>query len=84
MNIVRDGILLAVYSFSIILAYIFLSNPLALLIASIASASDASIMPTIESEIITVFGMCCAMAVLIPTIIFIWLAFTTNQEEYLY
>jgi F0F1-type ATP synthase assembly protein I len=41
-------------------------------------------MPSIQTEIIAVFGIVCAMAVLIPTIVFVWLAFTTNQEEYLY
>ena len=84
MNIIRDGIILAVYTFSIILAYIFLSNPLALLITSIGAASDAAIMPSIQAEVRTVFSIVCAMAVIIPTIVFVWLAFTTNQEEYLY
>jgi hypothetical protein len=84
MNIIKDGIYLAVYTFSIILAFIFLSNPLALMISNIAAASDAAIMPSIQTEVITVFGICCAMAVLIPTIVFVWLAFTTNQEEYQY
>lgn len=84
MNIIRDGIMLAVYTFSIILAFIFLSNPLALMISNIAAASDAAIMPSIQAEIIAVFGIVCAMAVLIPTIVFVWLAFTTNQEEYIY
>jgi hypothetical protein len=84
MNIIRDGIILAVYTFSIIVAYIFLSNPTAIMISSIAAASDAPQMHAIEAEVKAVFGICMAMMVLIPTIIFIWLAFTTNQEEYIY
>ena len=84
MNIIRDGILLAVYTFSIIVAFIFLSGPTATMITSIAAASDAPQMASIESEVIAVFGICCAMLVLIPTIIFVWMAFTTNREEYLY
>ena len=84
MNIIRDGVILAVYTFSVIVVFIFCSSPFATMVSSIAAASDASIMSSIESEVITVFGICCAMAVLIPTIIFVWMAFTTNQEEYLY
>ena len=84
MNIIRDGIILAAYTFSIILAYIFLSNPLTLMISGIAAASDAAIMPSIQNEVNLVFGICCAMAVLIPTIVFVWLAFVSDQEEYLY
>jgi sorbitol-specific phosphotransferase system component IIC len=84
MNIIRDGIMLAVYTFSILLAFIFLSNPLALMISSIGAASDAPQMPAIQAEVRTVFSIVCAMAILIPTIIFVWLAFTTNQEEYQY
>lgn len=84
MNIIRDGVILAVYTFSVIITFIFTSSPLAVMISSIAAASDATIMPSIQSEVIAVFGICCAMAVLIPTIIFVWMAFTTNQEEYPY
>jgi len=81
MNIIRDGVILAVYTFSVILAYIFTSDPLAQIIAAISAASDASIMASIVTEVKAVFGICVAMAVLIPTIVFIWLAYTTNQEE---
>jgi len=84
MNLIRDGILLVVYTFGVILAYIFLSNPFAILVSNLAAASDASIMPAIKTLVFSVFTICCAMAVLIPTIIFVWLAFTTRNEEYLY
>jgi hypothetical protein len=84
MNIIRDGIFLAIYTFSVILAFIFLSSPLALMVSSIAAASDAALMPSIEAEVIAVFGICCALAVLIPTIVFVYLAFTTGNEEYQY
>ena len=84
MNLIRDGILLVVYTFGVILAYIFLSNPFAILVSNLAAASDAAIMPTIKTLVFSVFTICCAMAVLIPTIIFVWLAFTTRNEEYLY
>lgn len=84
MNIIRDGVILAVYTFSVIVAFIFLSSPFAAMISSIAAASDAPQMPSIYNEVVAVFGICCAMAVLIPTIIFVWMAFTTNQEELIY
>ena len=84
MNIIRDGVILAVYTFSVSVAFIFLSAPFAAMISGIAAASDAPNMPAIYNEVVAVFGICCAMAVLIPTIIFIWLAFTTNQEEIAY
>lgn len=84
MNIIRDGVILAVYTFSIIVAYIFLSSPFATMISSLAAASDAPQMTTVYNEVVAVFGICCAMAVLIPTIVFIWMAFTTNQEELIY
>jgi len=84
MNIIRDGVILAVYTFSVIVAFIFLSSPFATMVSSLAAASDAPQMDAIKNEVITVFGICCAMAVLIPTIIFVWMAVTTNQEELLY
>lgn len=84
MNIIRDGVILVVYTFCVILAYIFLSNPFAVLVSNIAAASDASIMPSIKTLVFTVFSICCAMAILIPTIIFVWLVFTTRGEEYIY
>jgi len=84
MNIIRDGVFLVVYTFSVIVAYIFLSGPTAMMISGIAAASDAHQMIALKAELLSVFGICCAMAVLIPTIIFIWLAYTTNQEEYIY
>lgn len=84
MNIVRDGVILAVYTFSVILAYIFTSSPFAHMIAAISAASDASMMPVVYNEVIAVFSICVGMAVLIPIIIFVWLAFSTNQEEVYY
>ena len=84
MNIVRDGIILIIYSFSIILAFIFLSSPLATMVSSIGAASDAPTMPYMMNYVNMVFSICCAAAILIPTIIFIWLAFNSQQEEYLY
>ena len=84
MNIIRDGVILAIYTFSVILAFIFLSSPLALMVSSIAAASDAPMMASIEAEVIAVFGICCALAVLIPSIVFIYLAFMSGNEEYQY
>ena len=84
MNIIRDGIILIVYTFTVIIMYIVLSDPLATTIAAIASASDASQMTSIVSEIKTVFSICVAMMTIIPTVTFIYLAFTTNKEEYIY
>lgn len=83
MNIIRDGILLIVYSFIIILAFIFTSDPFAQTVAGIAGAgSDISMVNTIHEEVIMVYGMCCAIAVLIPTIVFIYLSFNTKNQEY--
>jgi hypothetical protein len=83
MNIIRDGILLAVYTFVIILAYIFLSTPFTMIISGVAAAgADNPHMAAMQNEINTVFSIATAMAVLIPTIIFIWMAFTTRNEEY--
>jgi hypothetical protein len=84
MNIIRDGVILAVYTFSVLMAYIFLSNPFALVISGISSASDANLMHSAYNEVISVFSIATAMAVLIPSIVFIYLAFTTNREEYIY
>ena len=83
MNIIRDGVILAVYTFAIVLSYIFLSTPLASIVGAVADAgSEFGMMATIENEIYTVFGICCALAVLIPTVIFVWMALTTRNEEY--
>jgi len=84
MNIIRDGVILIIYTFAVIAAFIFVSSPFAAMLNGISAASDAPQMATAKTEIITVFGICCAMAVLIPTIIFVYLAFISNQEEYLY
>ena len=84
MNIIRDGILLIVYSFIIILAFVFTSEPFAQMVTGISSASDASMMTIVKNEVITVYGICCALAVLIPTIIFIVMAFTSRHEEYIW
>ena len=83
MNIIRDGVILAVYTFAIVLSYIFLSTPLASIVGAVADAgSEFGMMATIENEVYMVFGICCALAVLIPTIIFVWMALTTRNEEY--
>ena len=84
MNIVRDGVILIVYTFSVILAYIFTSSPFAHMISAISAASDAHMMPIVYNEVIAVFSICIGIAVLIPIVIFIWLAFTTNNEEVYY
>ena len=87
MNIVRDGVLLIVYEFIVILCFIFLSNPVALTIAAITDAGTASgvtQMTYYQTLINHVLSICFILAGLIPLIIFVYLAFTTNQEEYLY
>ena len=84
MNIIRDGVMLIVYTFSIILAFIFLSGPTATMITSIMSAGDAPQMHALETELLAVFGISTALAVLIPTIVFIWLAFSDPRMEIQY
>lgn len=84
MNIIRDGVILIAYTFAVILAYVFLSEPFAVMVSNIAAASDVGMMTVVKNEVFTVFSICCAMAVFIPIIVFIWLAFTTRNEEYLY
>ena len=83
MNVVRQGVILIVYTFSVIVTYIVLSDPAAQMISSIAAAgSDISIMASMESEIKAVMGICFALAVLIPTILFIWMSFTNEEIIY--
>ena len=82
MNVVRQGVILIVYTFVIILAYIFLSEPTAQIINAIAAASDASQMPSLLAEVKAVLGICFALAVIIPTILFIWMSFTNEEIIY--
>jgi hypothetical protein len=82
MNVVRQGVILIVYTFVIILAYIFLSEPTAQIINAIAAASDASQMPSLLAEVKAVLGICFALAVIIPTILFVWMSFTNEEIIY--
>lgn len=83
MNVVRQGVILIVYTFIIILVYIFLSEPAAQIISAIANAgSDISFMNSMETEIKAVLGICFAIAVIIPTILFIWMSYTNEEIIY--
>lgn len=83
MNIVRQGVILIVYTFSVIIAYIVLSDPAAKMINGIAAAgSDIGIMTSMVTEIKAVLGICFALAVIIPTILFIWMSFTNEEIIY--
>lgn len=82
MNIVRNGVILAVYTFSVIIAYIVLSDPAAILINGIAAASDAPNMPSLVTEVKTVLSLCFALAVIIPSVLFIWMAYTDTEIIY--
>jgi hypothetical protein len=83
MNIVRNGVILMVYTFSVIIAYIVLSDPTAQMLNGIMNAgSDISIMASMGAEIKAVLGICFALAVLIPSILFVWMAFTDTEIIY--
>ena len=73
-NIIRDGIILIVYEFIIILLYIVLSNPVALTLDAIVSAATASgiSITSYYNEIKTVFSICFAMLGLIPLVWFVF------------
>jgi len=83
MNVVRQGVILIVYTFTVIITYIVISDPAAQIISAVAAAgADISIMASMESEIKAVMGICFALAVLIPTILFIWMSFTNEEIIY--
>ena len=83
MNVVRQGVILIVYTFAVIITYIVISDPAAQIISAVAAAgSDIGIMASMESEIKAVMGICFALAVLIPTILFIWMSFTNEEIIY--
>ena len=82
MNIVRNGVILAVYTFSVIIAYTVLSDPAATLINGIAAASDAPNMPSLVAEVKAVLSLCFALAVIIPSVLFIWMAYTDTEIIY--
>jgi len=83
MNVVRQGVILIVYTFAVIITYIVISDPAAQIISAVAAAgADISIMSSMESEIKAVMGICFALAVLIPTILFIWMSFTNEEIIY--
>jgi hypothetical protein len=83
MNVVRQGVILIVYTFAVIITYIVISDPAAQIISAVAAAgADISIMASMESEIKAVMGICFALAVLIPTILFIWMSFTNEEIIY--
>jgi len=83
MNVVRQGVILIVYTFSVIIAYIVLSDPAAQMINSIAAAgSDIGVMTSMVTEVKAVLGICFALAVIIPTILFIWMTFTNEEIIY--
>ena len=83
MNVVRQGVILIVYTFAVIITYIVISDPVAQIISAVAAAgADISIMASMGSEIKAVMGICFALAVLIPTILFIWMSFTNEEIIY--
>jgi len=72
-----------VYTFCIILTYIVISEPAAQVINAIAAGgSDISQMPSLVAEIKSVMSICFALSVLIPTILFIWMAYTDTEIIY--
>ena len=82
MNVVRQGVILIVYTFIVILIYIFLSDPTAHVINAIAGASDSVHMPMYLAEIKAVLSICFALAVIIPTVLFSWMSYTNEEIIY--
>ena len=83
MNIVRTGVILIAYTFVIILTYIVISDPAAEIINALAAGgSDISQMPSLITEIKSVMSICFAIAILTPTILFIWMAYTDTEIIY--
>lgn len=83
MNVVRQGVILIVYTFIVILMYIVLSDPIAVTITAIATAgADVPQMANIVTEVKNVLSICFAIAVIIPTILFIWMTFTNEEIMY--
>lgn len=83
MNIVRNGVILGVYTFAVLVTYIVISDPAATMINAIANAgSDISQMSSIAAEVKTVLSICFAIAIAIPTILFIWMAYTDMEIIY--
>jgi hypothetical protein len=83
MNIVRNGVILAVYTFSVVIAYIVLSEPAAQMINTIAAAgADVPTMSSIVAEVKAVLSICFALAVIIPSVLFIWMAYTDMEIIY--
>ena len=83
MNIVRNGVILIVYTFIIIIMYIFISEPAAQIINGLATAgSTVPQMTSIVSEVKAVMSICFSLAIIIPVILFIWMAYTDIEIIY--
>lgn len=83
MNIVRNGVILIAYTFAVIIIYLFISEPAAQIFNALATAgSDISQMTSIVAEVKAVMSICFALAVIIPTILFIWMAYTDIEIIY--
>ena len=83
MNIVRNGVILIVYTFIIIIMYIFISEPAAQIINGLAAAgSTVPQMTSIVSEVKAVMSICFSLAIIIPVILFIWMAYTDIEIIY--
>jgi len=82
-NIIRDGIILMVYEFTIVILYIVLSDPIASVLSAIANAAIASGVTQITSyynEIKTVFTIVFAGLGLIPIVWFIFRMFSREPD----
>ena len=82
-NIIRDGIILIVYEFTIVIMYIFLSDPVAHVLGAIndaAVASGVTQSTSIYNEIKIVFSIVFAGLGLIPIVWFIFRMFSREPD----
>ena len=78
-DIIRDGVLMGVTEFVIIITYIVVSGPVASMLTAIAAAgSDISQMASTHTIINTVFTICFILLGLFPLI---WFVFRMMSRE---
>jgi len=82
-DIIRDGIILIVYEFIIIISFIVVSSPLSITIASIVDAGTASGVSQLsyyEGYVNNVFSICMALLALFPVIWFLFRIFSREPN----
>ena len=83
MNIIRDGIIMMVYEFIVIIAYVTLSSPVATTIGAIVDAGVASgvtQLTSYETLVSNVITICFALLGIIPLVWFIFRVYSREQD----